>query len=110
MAEDDAPALVHMAGIANMVAGKFHRQLCAWCGYRLIDDDTSQYSRVLDEKGQVHAPVAFPLGVWVKITPGIPIIKTVVTAPPGNYHPESCMAAECDPPKEEEKPGLVLLP
>lgn len=48
-------ATVHIAGAAVNVGGQL-RQLCAWCGYRLIDVDLSCVATPMPEDGSEPEP------------------------------------------------------
>lgn len=34
--------VVHIAGLGLVIGGRFARQLCAWCGEVLVDEDASR--------------------------------------------------------------------
>ena len=54
--------MTHIAGFPVLVEGRYQRQLCAWCGYPLIDDDLA---RMASEDGS--APGAWAVGALVEV-------------------------------------------
>jgi hypothetical protein len=56
---------VHVAAQPIRV-GSLHRQLCAWCGYRLVDDDTDL---MVSPDGPV-APLAWEPYTFVRVVVG----------------------------------------
>lgn len=60
-------AEVHIAGTPIRVGSKF-RQVCAWCGCRLIDDDLDcMFSAPTADGSPGPGPMAFDVGALVEI-------------------------------------------
>ncbi len=83
--------IVHIAGFAIQVGSEL-RQLCAWCGHRLIDVDLSCVAAPMKEDGSPPDPYSTwapdALVEWEE-TPGC-VRTSVVNAVDGNLPPNCC--------------------
>jgi hypothetical protein len=77
--------MIHIIGRAVLVGAK-HRQLCAWCGEKLLDDDWS-----LIATNGFGGPMPWPEGELLSIHP---MGKTVVAHKDGAQLPSDCCAYE----------------
>lgn len=59
---------VHLAGIPITLEGRYVRQLCSWCGHRLIDVDLSN---VMVPEGQAGGFATWEPGKWVRVNPPV---------------------------------------
>jgi len=75
---------VHLAGADVIVEGRWMRQLCQWCGYRLIDEDLT---RVAVPSGQSGALPHFEIGAWICVEGVNPTAFSVVDAPGEDKYP-----------------------
>lgn len=70
----------HFAGHALTIEGRWVRQLCAWCGLPLVDEDLELVAVPLPPPGepaQLPVPTWEP-GAWIRVLPGCPTVYRVV--------------------------------
>lgn len=66
--------VIHIAG-TPIAIGSVHRQLCAWCGATLIDDDLS---RMMVAPGCDAAAKPFEVGALVRVAGNARIVESVL--------------------------------
>ncbi len=87
---------VHIVGHGVMV-GSVARQLCAWCGFRIMDDDWANMA-----SSGPSGPHWWPVGQLIEVGPSH---KSVIELPQGERVPPNCCAAPPPAP-----PSLRLVP
>lgn len=94
MSERGDYGVVHLAGPDVTVDGRFVRQLCSWCGARLVDLDLARVY-VVEVNGS-RGPSRWEPGSWVRVRErGKLTSYDVVRLSDGERYPEeSCMAVE----------------
>lgn len=75
--------IVHIAGAKVEVGGRWLRQLCAWCGYTLIDYDLT---RIAVPVGQDQTPPTWTIGALVAVDGSLSEVRDHVEGAdlPGN--------------------------
>jgi len=91
--ESERPATVaHLAG-QTVTYGTLTRQMCKWCGSRLINEDSTlvAYQIVEGEEDKPHVVPTWPIDQWVEVTGVNPTMYSTVEHE-GDIAPEnSCM-------------------
>ena len=79
----------HLAGAPVHVEGRYLRQLCQWCGHRLIDVDLQ---RIEVEPGDDRPYPEWEIGAWVQIDgPRYRVLNPDSLNEDGPMPPDSCM-------------------
>lgn len=73
----------HLAGELVTIGGRYQRQLCMWCGFRLIDRDLSL---IATEDGR--APGQWEVGAWVQHDG--PVRRITTPDEPGKLPLDAC--------------------
>lgn len=89
---------IHIAGLEVRI-GPLQRQLCAWCGLRLVDNDLRNIAST-----DGSAPRVWEVGGLVEVTPGNPTWYAALPHPEGGKLPDNA----CCPP-EARRPTLSLV-
>ena len=79
----------HLAGTALTVDGRFHRQLCQWCGLRLHDMDLRNVA--IEGSDTDWKPPAWEVSAWIRIEGQNPTAFSVVEVEEGKMPADSCM-------------------
>ena len=83
----------HLTAQPVLVAGRFRRQLCAWCGVAIVDEDLSRRAYAVDGDSPPFVGTEWPSNEWVRIVTDGAVRETVVFQPePGKFPEDSCMA------------------
>jgi len=77
----------HLAGAPITVDGRFHRQLCQWCGHRLHDMDLRNIAFKARD-GEGFRPPEWEVGVWVRADGPM---SRVVEVDDGKMPGDACM-------------------
>ncbi len=82
----------HLAGGPVHVDSRYLRQLCQWCGYRLVDMDLHNVAMPV-ETAMSATPAKFPwpeweVGAWIRVDGPM---SSVVEMGEGKMPPDSCM-------------------
>lgn len=88
----DEPA-VHIAGPPITINGRYQRQLCAWCGHRLLDYDLANVAVPDDQPGP---PATFPAGRLIQV---IGAMAVTLEQGDGDELPDGCCANPDDEPE-----------
>lgn len=97
---------IHLAGIPITIQDRLVRQLCSWCGERLIDLDLEMVAvHEPDAKeGEPFKPSHWEVGAWVGVEGTNPRVYTLETPDdPNKYPDESCLSRDAP----RAKPQLV---
>lgn len=80
------PSKSHLAGTALTVDGRFHRQLCQWCGHRLHDMDLRNVA--IEGSDTDWKPPEWEVSAWIRIDGPL---QSVIRVDEGKMPPDSCM-------------------
>lgn len=80
------PSESHLAGAPIYVEGHFMRQLCQWCGYRLIDVDLRNIAVPEEDAGKPFPE--WEVGAWIQVDGPR---WSVVQNEEGKMPPDACM-------------------
>lgn len=76
----------HLAGTVITVQGRYVRQLCQWCGHRLVDVDLACIAVPLEDAGKPSP--AWEAGAWIREDgPARRVVETEGDKMPG----DACM-------------------
>lgn len=79
----------HLTGPAIVVSNRWQRQLCVWCGERLVDNDFT----LVAVAGPWEPPAAFPPDKWVRVGGHNPTMYSVLDDTGEKYPEDACMGA-----------------
>jgi hypothetical protein len=93
-------SVIHIAGIELRI-GPLQRQLCAWCGERLVDNDLRNIAVPEGQDPHMHA---WELNGLVEVMPGNPALYAALPHPDDGKYPDNGCC-----PLEARKPKLTLV-
>ena len=91
---------IHIAATEVRI-GPLQRQLCAWCGFRLVNNDLRN---IACAPGDTRGPLVWEVGGLVEVTEGNPTQYIALPHPADGKLPDNA----CCPP-EARRPKLSLV-